>query len=341
MVWKRATQKRLTTTLRVAFRHSPLLTMGDTGTGKSALIRRILLQIEERGETASVYNPALDYTPEFYRPERGDAILNPLDQRMPYWSPGEELRHPAEALPLATSLFPERRNENQFFVEGPRKIFAHLLTYRPTPEQMSWWMCHEGEIDQRVKGTQYAAMLDKQAPAQRSGILASLNMLADSLKLFPSEGKANGRWSAAEWSKKRKGWLFLTTTSLSQKQSLKNSCCLINSHVAALAMVLLYLDIVYTYYVYSAPLEVADKPAQEKQKKEPSRLRANPASNQLRVALSLAAQILAPGMCAQPVPLQRDRDELILRFWGICALSAIPKNRSASADCGCERVCAC
>ena len=41
--------------------------MGDTGTGKSTLIRRILLQIEERGETAIVYDPALDYTPEFYR----------------------------------------------------------------------------------------------------------------------------------------------------------------------------------------------------------------------------------------------------------------------------------
>jgi DNA helicase HerA-like ATPase len=95
--------------------------MGDTGTGKSTLIRRIMQQIEERGETAIVYDPALGYTPEFYRPERCDAILNPLDQRMPYWSPGDELRHPAEALTLATSLFPDRRNENQFFVEGPRK----------------------------------------------------------------------------------------------------------------------------------------------------------------------------------------------------------------------------
>ncbi|MGA8221704.1 MAG: type IV secretion system DNA-binding domain-containing protein, partial [Candidatus Acidiferrales bacterium] len=118
-----------------------ILIMGDTGTGKSTLIRRILLQIQDRGETAIVYDPALDYTPEFYKPERGDAILNPLDQRMPYWSPGDELLHPAEALTLAASLFPDRRNENPFFVEGPRKIFAHLLTFRPTPEEMAWWMC--------------------------------------------------------------------------------------------------------------------------------------------------------------------------------------------------------
>jgi hypothetical protein len=206
--------------LPIAIEPNHILIMGDTGTGKSTLIRRIMQQIEERGETAIVYDPALDYTPEFYRPERGDAILNPLDQRMPYWSPGDELRHPAEALTLATSLFPDRRNENQFFVEGPRKIFAHLLTYRPTPEQMAWWMCHEEEIDQRVQGTQYAAMIDKKAPAQRSGILASLNMVADSLKLLPSENEANGRWSAAEWSKQRKGWVFLTSTSETRERLL-------------------------------------------------------------------------------------------------------------------------
>lgn len=207
-------------TLRLprAIEPSHILIMGDTGTGKSTLIRRILLQIEERGETAIVYDPALDYTPEFYAPERGDVILNPLDARMPYWSPGEELRHDAEALTLAASLFPDRHNENPFFVEGPRKIFAHLLTFRPTPEEMAWWMCHEEEIDRRVKGTEYAAMIDRQAPAQRSGVLASLNMIADTLKLLPSEKEATARWSAAEWSKLRKGWLFLTSTPETRKR---------------------------------------------------------------------------------------------------------------------------
>ncbi|MHB8756282.1 MAG: type IV secretion system DNA-binding domain-containing protein, partial [Candidatus Acidiferrales bacterium] len=207
-------------TLRLprAIEPSHILIMGDTGTGKSTLIRRILLQIEERGETAIVYDPALDYTPEFYKPERGDVILNPLDARMPYWNPGDELRHDAEALTLAASLFPDRHNENPFFVEGPRKIFAHLLTFRPTPEEMAWWMCHEEEIDRRVKGTEYAAMIDRQAPAQRSGVLASLNMVADTLKLLPSEKETTTRWSAATWSKQRKGWLFLTSTPETRKR---------------------------------------------------------------------------------------------------------------------------
>jgi hypothetical protein len=40
-------------------------------------------------------------------------------------------------------------------------------------------------------------MIDRQAPAQRSGVLASLNMVADTLKLVPAERDTTRRWSAA------------------------------------------------------------------------------------------------------------------------------------------------
>src|SRR3989442_12617730 len=55
-------------------------------------------------------------------------------------------------------------------------------------------------------------MIDRQAPAQRSGVLASLNMVADTLKLLPAEGDGSASWSAAAWSTERTGWLFLTST---------------------------------------------------------------------------------------------------------------------------------
>jgi len=191
---------------------SHLLIMGDSGTGKSALIRQLLRQLEDRGDTAIVYDPALEYTPQFYRPERGDVILNPIDARSPYWSPGDEFRHEAEALTLATSLFPDRVNENPFFTEGPRRIFAHLLTFRPTAEELASWLCHDEELDRRVHGTPYASIIDRQAPAQRSGVLAALNMVADTLNLLPRESDTNRRWSAASWARDRRGWLFLTST---------------------------------------------------------------------------------------------------------------------------------
>lgn len=197
---------------------SHFLIMGDSGTGKSALIRQILLQVEERGETAIVYDPALEYAPQFFDPKRGDRVLNPLDARMPYWTPGDELRQGAEALTLAASLFPDRHNENPFFVEGPRKIFAHLLGFHPTAEELVWWMSHPEEIDRRVKGTEYAAMIDPQSPPQRNGVLGSLNMVADALKLLPTEKETSGRWSTLEWASHRKGWLFFTSTPETRKR---------------------------------------------------------------------------------------------------------------------------
>ncbi len=187
------------------------LIVGDSGTGKSAAIRQVLSQIADRGETAIVYDPALEYVPQFYRESRGDVILNPLDARCPFWTPGDEVPHEAEALTVAASLFPDRGRENQFFVDAPRKIFAHLINLKPTPEQLTYWMCHEEEIEKRVRGTELAAMIHATAPPQRSGVLGSLNMVADAFKLLPPERETKQRWSAYAWAKERCGWLFLTS----------------------------------------------------------------------------------------------------------------------------------
>jgi hypothetical protein len=86
------------------------LIMGDTGSGKSALIRQMLMQLTQDRQTVIVYDPAREYVERFYSPERGDIILNPLDARSPYWNPGDELQHEAEARTIAESVFPDQPN---------------------------------------------------------------------------------------------------------------------------------------------------------------------------------------------------------------------------------------
>jgi len=186
--------------------------IGDTGAGKSALMFQVLRQVRSRGDSAIVYDPAREFVKRFYDPKRGDIILNPLDKRCPYWGPAEELRSRSEAKALAASLFqPPQDKKGEFFIESPQKIFAFLMAYGPSPEQLVKWMSDPEEIDLRLKGTEHAHLIDPHAHQQRAGVLASLGLVADSLRLLPKRDAANGKWTATEWAEKRQGWIFLTS----------------------------------------------------------------------------------------------------------------------------------
>ena len=186
--------------------------MGDTGAGKTRLIMQLLLQIGERGDSAIVYDPACEFVQRFYKSSRGDIILNPLDDRCPYWGPSEELRRRAETKAIAASLYqPTTDKKGEFFTETPQKIFAHLLTFGPTPQDLVEWMANPDEIDRRVQNTEMATMIAKGAQQQRNGVLASLGLIADSLRFLPKKEKSASHWSATEWAEERQGWIFLTS----------------------------------------------------------------------------------------------------------------------------------
>ncbi len=196
--------------LRAEEQHIEL--MGDTGSGKTSLIMQVLRQVQSRGHSAIVYDPACEFVQRFYNPERGDIILNPLDRRCPYWGPAEELRRKAEAKAIAASLYqPTTDKKGEFFVETPQKIFAHLLTFGPSPQELVQWMANPDEIDRRVQGTEMAMMIAKGAQQQRNGVLASLGLIADSLRMLPRREHAKRTWSATEWAKERQGWIFITS----------------------------------------------------------------------------------------------------------------------------------
>jgi hypothetical protein len=183
--------------------------IGDTGSGKTTIIMQMLRQIQARRHSAIIYDPACEFIERFYSEARGDIVLNPLDRRCPYWGPSEELVRRAEARTIAASLFqPTNDKKGEFFVESPQKIFAHLLLDLPTPHQLVEWMSHPEEIDRRIKDTELASLIDRSAPQQRSGVLASLSLIADSFRLLPRKEDAAEEWTAREWSKDRKAGSF-------------------------------------------------------------------------------------------------------------------------------------
>ena len=190
---------------------SHILLMGDTGSGKSNAIRQILRQVQKRGETAIVYDPAGEFMQEFYRPERGDLILNPLDERCPYWDLPKELLYGGIADAIAAAMLPEKEFENRFFTDAPRRVLARLLNSGPSVQQLLAWMSDPSEIERRLEGTPQAAYLDKAAGPQRAGVLASLNMIADSLALLPEKDEKRESFATEQWESCRTQWVFLTS----------------------------------------------------------------------------------------------------------------------------------
>jgi len=128
----------------------------------------------------------------------------------------------AEAKAISASLYqPTSDKKGEFFTETPQKIFAHLLTKGPTPEELVAWLSNPAEIDQRVRGTEMEAMIAKGAQQQRNGVLASLGLVADSLRMLPTREQAGDRtWSATEWSENRAGWIFITS-SATEREALR------------------------------------------------------------------------------------------------------------------------
>jgi type IV secretory pathway TraG/TraD family ATPase VirD4 len=186
--------------------------MGDTGVGKTQLIMQILRQIRERGDSAIVYDPACEYLQRFYDKERGDIVLNPLDERCPYWGPAHEMSSNAEADAIAASLYqPTTDAKDEFFHQTPAQILAHLLRKGPTPHQLAEWMASSDTLEKLVAGTEMSFYIDRKAGPQRAGVLASLGLVAKCFRLLPEKNHTERVWNARTWTKDRKGWIFITS----------------------------------------------------------------------------------------------------------------------------------
>ena len=206
--------------IRKNLESSHILIMGDSGSGKTSAMRQILRQVASRQDVAVVYDPALEFTPEFFSPERGDIILNPLDDRCPYWDIAEESQSDDANAAMAAALFPDKDFEKDYFTDAPRRVFSFLMRRQPSPQQLIGWMSNSEQIEAMAKGTPYASFLDPGAPAQRGGVLSSFNMIAESLELLPPKNEARPVYSSGRWNAERRQWIFLTSSPASRQKVL-------------------------------------------------------------------------------------------------------------------------
>lgn len=107
-------------------RHFAIL--GTTDAGKTTVLRQMLDKVEERHEPALVYDTSGEFIEHYYRPERGDVILNPFDTRSVYWSPFSEIAHPADADRIARQLVSETgERDDDVWLETSRILVANVL----------------------------------------------------------------------------------------------------------------------------------------------------------------------------------------------------------------------
>jgi len=111
---------------RLETRHMAII--GTTGSGKTTALRQLLDGIEARGEAALIYDTSGELIAHYYRPERGDVILNPFDARCAFWSPFDEIAHPADAGRIAHQLITETgQNDRDVWLETSRILVANML----------------------------------------------------------------------------------------------------------------------------------------------------------------------------------------------------------------------
>jgi energy-coupling factor transporter ATP-binding protein EcfA2 len=107
-------------------RHVALI--GSTGSGKTTALRQMLDAIDKRGDTAIVYDTSGEFIAHYYKPERGDIILNAFDARGAFWSPFEEIHHPADADHIARQLVASTgAAEQDIWLDAARILVADVL----------------------------------------------------------------------------------------------------------------------------------------------------------------------------------------------------------------------
>lgn len=98
--------------------------IGTTGTGKSTAVQELMSAALARGDRAVIADPDGGYLRRFYRPDRGDIILNPFDERSLKWDLFKEIRNPYDVDQLARSLIPDHEGPDRSWRGYARTFFS-------------------------------------------------------------------------------------------------------------------------------------------------------------------------------------------------------------------------
>jgi type IV secretory pathway TraG/TraD family ATPase VirD4 len=189
--------------------------IGTTGTGKSTAIQEIIAGALARGDRAVIADPDAGYLQRFYRPERGDVVLNPFDTRSVKWDLFAEIKNPHDVEQLARSLIPDHDGQDRSWRGYARTFFtsvvrqAHKGKVNDVQELYRLLVVADtGELQKLVHGTPAQPFLDEHNSRMFDSIRSVTSSAVAALE-YVGEQTASG-FSVREWVKeKRPGVLFI------------------------------------------------------------------------------------------------------------------------------------
>lgn len=189
--------------------------IGTTGTGKSTAIEEIMTSALARGDRAVIADPDGGYMQRFYRPDRGDVVLNPFDQRSVRWDLFAEIKSVYDVDQLARSLIPDHEGQDRSWRGYARTFFtavtrqAHEAGIKDVNELYRLLLVADtGELRGLVRGTPAQPFLDEHNSRMFDSIRSVTSSAVGALEYV---GKQQGQgFSVREWVKeKTPGVLFI------------------------------------------------------------------------------------------------------------------------------------
>ena len=223
-----------------------LLVHGTVGKGKSQFIMKIMDALRKRGDRVIVYDKGCTFT-ENYFDATHDRLLNPYDERCAPWDLWHEAPTDAMLENMAESLIPMHGENDPFWVNAARTVFASAASRmrhdndRSLDKLLKLLVTGEFEaLEPYLKGTPAATLvsnkIEKTAISIRSVITTYLKSMQSLEGLNQSNEEA---FSIRDYilNPNQRGWLFISSNG-EQHKALKP---LISMWIAMASMTLLSL----------------------------------------------------------------------------------------------------
>lgn len=199
---------------------------GNPGMGKSTTFMHIMDEIERRGEVAIVVgDPKAEYFKRYYRPERGDVVFDPANDKCCYWALEEEAKDRARAESWGLSFIPDPPGQDEnFFPKNARAAMSGLISRHnvwnapddpATCENLARWIgSAESELMRRLmKIPGLKAAFAKDSPNQFNGLTGTMAPLVPGLGMMPRKCERRPKFTVREYAERRTGaWIFVTSS---------------------------------------------------------------------------------------------------------------------------------